>query len=140
MVSTLLFFGETSGEARRFTVISALCVSLVFSSALILPKMKRYSENYEQNKEKYDATAEALEEIPADATVTAYGYLVPHLWYVKDLHTCPEYYAPYEKTDYYIVDTRYDYDSHTAKMFEAMGESYELVAEEGFAKIYRLKD
>lgn len=140
MVSALLFFGETSGEARRFTVISALCVSLVFSSALILPKMKRYSENYEQNKEKYDATAEALEEIPADATVTAYGYLVPHLWYVKDLHTCPEYYAPYEKTDYYIVDTRYDYDSHTAKMFEAMGESYELVAEEGFAKIYRLKD
>ncbi len=140
IVSSLLFIGESSKQMRRFVVVSALCASLVFSCALILPKAKRYTDSYGQNKEAYDMTAEALKDIPADASVTAYGYFVPHLWYVKDLHTCPEYYAPYEKTDYYIVDTRYDYDSHTAKMLDAMGDSYELIAEEGYAQIYRIKD
>jgi len=138
--SSLLFLGEHSDKVRRFVVTGAVCVSLVFTCALVLPKAKLYNDSYYGHRESYDATAEALEAIPRDASVTAYGYMVPHLWYIKDLHTCPEYYAPYEKTDYYIVDTRYDYDGHTAKMFEAMGDSYRLETEKGYVQIYRLKD
>ncbi len=140
IVLAMLFLGENSDKVRQFVLMGAVCVSIVFTCALILPKAKMYTDSYLNNKERYDATAAALEEIPRDASVTAYGYMVPHLWYIRDLHTCPEYYAPYEKTDYYIVDTRYDYDNHTAKMFSAMGDSYELTAEEGYIKIYRLKD
>lgn len=76
--------------------------------------------------------------IPADASVTAYGYMMPHLYYVDDLHSCPDYYADLEQTEYYVLDTRYDTDSHTKKMLLAMGDDYTLVCEAGYVQIYRL--
>ncbi len=138
--SALLFLGERGERLRRFVLVSTLCLSVVFATALVYPKANYYKECYYSNKEKYDATADALKVIPEDASVTAYGYIVPHLWYVDDLHTCPEYYADLEKTEYYVVDTRYDYDGHTAKMYDAMGDDYEVIGEEGYIIIYRLCD
>lgn len=138
--ASLLFLGERGEKVRRFTVLSMLCISVVFSAALFVPKASGTVDSYYGNREKYDSTAKALEIIPRDASVTAYGYIVPHLYYIDDLHTCPEYYADLEKTDYYVVDTRYDYDGHTAKMYIAMGEDYDMILEEGYVKIYKLKD
>ena len=85
-----------------------------------------------------EATEEALGQIPSDASVTAYGYIAPHLYYVDDLHSSPEYYGDYEKTDYYVIDTRYARDEHTQKMYDAMGDDYSLLCETGYIKIYRL--
>lgn len=136
--AALLFLGEHSEKTRYFSVVSMLCLCTVFSSALFLPKAENYRERYYGDKERYKETEAALEEIPSDSSVTAYGYVMPHLWYIEDLHTCPEYYAPYEKTDYYVIDTRYESDGHTAKMYSAMGDDYRLVCEKGYVKIYRL--
>ena len=63
---------------------------------------------------------------------------MPHLYYVDDLHSCPDYYAPLEQTEYYVLDTRYDHDEHTKKMRAAMGDDYTLIREAGFVQIYRL--
>ena len=47
-------------------------------------------------------------------------------------------YGDYEKTDYYVIDTRYARDEHTQKMYKAMGDDYSLLCETGYIKIYRL--
>ena len=139
IISACLFLAERGESVRRACVVSMVCISIVFLLTLVSSKATYYVDAYEKMQKDYDSAAEALYDIPEDASVTAYGYLVPHLWYVDDLHTCPEYYAEYEKTDYYIIDTRYEYDGHTSKMRVAMGDDYELLETVGFIRIYRLK-
>ena len=88
-------------------------------------------------QDAFEQTCDALDTIPHDASVTSYGFFVPYLSYIDDLHTCPDYYADYEQTDYVVVDTRYKNDSHTAKMIASMEDDYTLVCEGGYAQIYK---
>ena len=140
LVSALLTVSDWSGEKRRFFFCGALMLALVFTVSAVGPKAARNLSRYSPNREAYAATAQVLRQIPADASVTAYGYMMPHLAYVDDLHACPDYYAPLEKTDYYVIDLRYDYDSHSEKMFAAMGDDYTVIAEDGFAQIWQRND
>ena len=136
IASAVITLSEKSPEARRRLLACALVLSMVFSMSLVYPKATRYFNRYNKNKATYDATEEILDMIPHDASVTAYGFFVPHLSYIDDLHTSPDYYAEYSQTDYYVIDTRYN-DSHTAKMYLAMDDDYELTAEGGYAKLYK---
>lgn len=138
--SSLLFLGEHKRERQRFVLFSAFCLCIVFSVSLISPKVSSYTSRYYENRERYDETEKALEMIPEDASVTAYGYIVPHLWYIDDLRTCPGYYGKLVQTDYYVVDTRYEYDSHTEGMYKTMKNDYDLVLEKGYVKIYERKN
>ncbi len=138
--SALLFLGEHKKERQSFVLVAALCLCTVFSVSLVSPKAGNYSAGYTRNRDRYIETEEALEIIPKDASVTAYGYIVPHLWYIDDLRTCPGYYGSLAQTDYYVVDTRYEYDRHTEGMYETMKDDYELVLEKGYVKIYERKE
>ncbi len=138
--SFLLFLGEHKREGQRFVLFSAVCLCIVFSVSLVAPKASNYSSGYFRNQERYIETQQALEIIPKDASVTAYGYIVPHLWYIDDLRTCPGYYGSLVQTDYYVVDTRYEYDSHTEGMYNTMKDDYDLVLEKGYVKIYERKN
>ncbi|MBQ4066902.1 MAG: DUF2079 domain-containing protein [Clostridia bacterium] len=138
--SALLFLGESRHKVRRFALIGMLCLSIIFSSSVFLPKAKRFTDSYYQNKEMYDATAAVLETIPKDASVTAYGYMTPHLWYIKDLQTSPRYYGKLVRTDYFVIDTRFEDSASSEAMFDIMKDDYELFACEGYAAVYKLKD
>lgn len=137
IVAAFLAISEKPAATARRIMVGALVISLVFSSSLLYSKAGRYVDRYNSNKEVFKATEEALETIPLDASVTAYGFFVPQLYYINDLHTSPDYYAPYEQTDYYVVDTRYESDSSHQKMVAAMGDDYELVCHGGYAKVYK---
>ncbi|MBR6650236.1 MAG: DUF2079 domain-containing protein [Clostridia bacterium] len=137
LVAAFLALSEKTPESRRKLVICMLAISMAFTTSAIYSKAGRYIARYNKDPLKYIATENALDTIPHDASVTAYGFFIPYLSYIDDLHTCPDYYGPYEKTDYYVIDTRYADDSHTAKMISAMEDDYTLVCEDGFAKIYK---
>lgn len=138
LFSAVLLLSEISAEKRRFFTLSAFLVSALFLVSLAAPKAARYAEKYCAHAEEYKETDRALEEnIPNGASVTAYGFIMPHLSRIDDLHTCPLYYGEYEKTDFFVVDTRYENDGHTEKMYEAMGDDYSLAAQDGIVKIYK---
>lgn len=137
--SAFLCLSSWNPENRRFAIVSMLVLCTVFTVSLTLPKAERYLTKYSEHREEYAETDRALETIPRDASVTAYGFIMPHLSYIDELHTCPDYYGEYEKTDYYVVDTRYEGDEHTRKMYEAMDDDYTLEVQSGYVKIYKLK-
>ena len=138
--AAVLCVSSLTAEKRRAALLAMLLICTVFTVSLTGPKASRYVERYIRRAGMYEATEAALDTIPDDASVTAYGFLMPHIAYIDELHTCPDYYGDYGRTEYYAVDTRYESDEHTAKMYRTMGDDYELVTEGGYAKIYRLKD
>ncbi len=137
LVAAFLALSEKSPKTRRALMIGMLAISLVFTASAVSSKAGKYILRYNKAPLNYIATENALDTIPRDASVTAYGFFVPYLSYIDDLHTSPDYYAPYEKTDYYVIDTRYKDDSHTSKMFAAMEDDYTLICEGGYAQIYK---
>ncbi len=137
MVAAFLALSERSPDTRRRLIVAMLCLSLVFTSSAIAGKAGKYVNRYFNYKDAFEETSNALDTIPHDASVTSYGFFVPYLSYIDDLHTCPDYYGPYTATDYYVIDTRYMKDSHTEKMLAAMGDDYTLVCEGGYAMVYK---
>ncbi|MBQ8474123.1 MAG: DUF2079 domain-containing protein [Clostridia bacterium] len=137
IASAALSFSEMKAETRKRLLLCAIVISTVFSASLVYPKANRYFVRYRELGEEYSETREALSTIPTDASVTAYGFFVPAIAYIDDLHTSPDYYAPYEQTDYFVIDTRYMGDSHTTRMIDTMGDDYELFREGGYAQIYK---
>ncbi len=137
IASAMMTLSEISPETRKRMLTCALALSVVFTVSIVHPKATRYVNRYADASESYRETEEILDMIPHDASVTAYGFFVPHLYYIDDLHTSPDYYADYVQTDYYVIDTRYSSDSHTAKMINTMGDDYEMIAEGGYAQLYR---
>ncbi len=135
----LMFLGECEPRRRRATVCTMLMVSIVFSVSAQCVKAGSAVSSYSLHGGEYRETAQVIEDsIPEGSSVTAYGYMIPHLYYIDDLHSCPEYYGEYEKTDFYVIDKRYETDDHTKKMLSAMGDDYELFASAGYAEIYKL--
>lgn len=138
LTSAILCLSEIKPERRRFFALSMLALCLIFTTSLVKPKADRYLDGYKLDKGSYVATNEALAAIPTDASVTAYGFIVPHLYGVNDLHTCPDYYSDLSQTEYYVIDTRYETDDCALLMYETMKDDYTLETEAGFIKIYRL--
>ena len=141
IASALMFVSECKPHRRQALVCTMLMISIVFSVSAQCGKVNAAIGGYSSHSTRYSETAKTLKEnIPEDSSVTAYGYMIPHLYYIDDLHSCPEYYGEYEKTDFYVIDTRYAGDDHTKKMLRAMGDDYELLMSAGYAEIYRRED
>ncbi len=132
---SILSFARMKLETKRFVLSSAVCLCLIFSFNLTVPKINRYTERYEAYRDEYELVEEALGTIPRDASVTAISSICPHLYDVKNLHTVPDYYASLEKTDYYVIDTRY-----TGSSYDVSGicnsYNYVLIKEAGFIEIW----
>lgn len=138
--AALLTLSQLPERHRTFFAVLILTLSVVFSVSSTSGKASRNIRNYYENKDDCKKTEEVLATIPRDASVTAYGYMMPHMPYIDNMRTCPEYYAEYAPTDYYVIDSRFKGDTHTKKMLAAMGDSYTCVAEGGYAEIYKRID
>ena len=135
----LTLYGANENRAKFFAVL-ILTLCIVFSVSSTSGKARNNLANYYENIDDCKKTEEVLSKIPRDASVTAYGYMMPHMPYIDDMHTCPEYYADYALTDYYVIDKRFKGDNHTAKMISAMNDNYVCVDEGGYAEVYKRID
>lgn len=139
IAAAFLALAERTKRQQMRIAVAMVAICTVFTVSTVFPKGDRYFTWYKESKETYDLTAEALESIPKDASVTALGFFVPHLYEFDDLQTVPKYYGEYEKTDYVAIDPRYTGGSIDA-VYEMMGDDYTLITAKGNALIYKLND
>ena len=139
LAAAFLALSERTKRQQMRIAVAMVAVCTVFTVSAVFPKGDRYYTWYKDEKENYALTADALNSVPRDASVTAYGFFIPHLYDVDDLQTIPKYYGGYEKTDYVILDIRYSGGSVDA-VYEMMGDDYTLISEKGYTLIYKLND
>lgn len=109
---------------KRVVMLMSVCMCIVTSAAFVLPKIS-YNLSISKNASgSAQAVDRLLEEIPKDASVTADHYIAPHLYYISELRTVPDYYKPLDQTEYYVVNT--GDEKSREPMMEAMGNSYEF--------------
>ena len=137
IVSAIFAVVRLKTGTRHFVVLMMLCMCTVMSASLTLPKIKRNIGYMNSAQASAKLVDEALKIIPKDCSVTASYRIMPHLYYVDEVYTVPDYYGDLQETDYYAVDTR-DNDNADA-IAAAMGDKYSLVKNAGFVNIYQHK-
>ena len=124
---------------KRAVIMTSLCVCVIMSCLLVAPKIKNVTFYMKNTQESRPLVDQLIEEVPADATVTASHSLVPHLYKVEWLYTMPDYYPENRDkpidTDYFVIDTRYS--DLADEMKEIMDDDYTLVRSAGFAELYK---
>ncbi len=137
--SAMVMLTEMSADKRRVAICFMLMASAVFMMSLTAGKIKGRVDGYSVNKAKIEETNEVLDLIPEDASVSASTNIAPHLYYVDDLQSFPEYYGQLTKTEYCILDTRF----MSQKEFNGKGiidDTYYLYASGGYAEIWRMSE
>ena len=139
LISAIFVIVGLKGNVRRAVVLTSLCLCAVMAAALLVPKVKSVFSFMEYTAATRAEVDELIDEVPADATVTATDSLVPHLYKVEWLYTMPDYYpANRDKpidTDYFVIDTRYA--DKAEEMRSIMGDQYTLIRSAGFAELYQ---
>ncbi|MBQ6627050.1 MAG: DUF2079 domain-containing protein [Ruminococcus sp.] len=123
------------GSTKRVALLMSLIMCATISTHVISPKITNnlsYEKNYSSVTKDID---KMLREIEKDKSVTASHYVMPHLYFIEEIYTVPDYYKELEQTDYYVVDTRYA--DGVEEMTEAMGDDYTLVSSSSFVEVYK---
>jgi len=131
----IIAIANMKGNIRRIALLMSLIMSFSLAVHVLTPKInnnKYYEEHYGNVTESIE---EALHEIPEDASVTADHYIMPHLYFIRELYTVPDYYKNIEQTDYFVVNTRSA--DNTEEMKAVMGSDYTLQNQVDFVQIYK---
>lgn len=133
--ASLLGIKNLSSTPKRIALILSVMMCINLSANIITPKINNSIAADKAYSSVADEIDDMLSEIPTDASVTAGHFIMPHLYFVKELYTVPDYYKAIEQTDYFVIDTR---DStNTADMKAVMGSDYSLIDSAGFVEIYK---
>ena len=123
------------GNTRRIALLMSLIMCATLCVHIISPKISNNSSYEKNNSERTAQIEEMLSTIEKDKSVTASHYIMPHLYFVKEIYTVPDYYKAIEQTDYFVIDTRYQ--DNVSEMKEVMGTDYTLVNSCHFVEIYK---
>ena len=110
---------------------------MTLAISVITPKIRNNTTYEENNGMKTEAIEEMLHEIPKDKSVTAGHFIMPHLYFIDEIYTVPDYYKDIEQTDYFVIDTRHDENAQL--MRDVMDNDYTLVDKEYFVEVYKRK-
>lgn len=134
---SILAVRNLKGNTKRITLLMSIIMCLTVFSSVVTPKI---SGNLRMEKSIGESTSqieEMLSTIEKDKSVTANHYIVPHLYFVRELYTVPEYYKEIEQTDFFVLDTRDE--ENTKKMKEVMRDDYVCVGRTSFVEIHKKK-
>ncbi len=130
-------FMHLKGNTRKVALLMSLIMCLTLCAHTLAPKIKT-NNSYEKNYgERTAQIEELLQTIEKDKSVTATHFVAPHLYFVRELYTVPDYYKEIEQTDYFVIDTRYHDEAQ--QMRTVMGTDYTMVDSEDFVQVYKHK-
>ena len=105
---TLVFFLFALNFRRYRALTRAVVLSTCLCAGVLLCWTYRgdgyfyYARTYESHQDFFRAKEAALEEVPRDGSVTADGFMLPHLADIPELYLYEDYGA-WPDTDYYVV-------------------------------------
>ncbi len=134
---SMLGIMNLKSNTRRVALIMSIIMTLTLATSTLAPKIRNNTIYETNNSEKREDIEQLLSTVPKDKSVTAGHYIMPHLYFVRELYTVPEYYKEIEQTDYFVIDTRDT--ENTESMKAVMSNDYLLVDSAYFVEVYKHK-
>ena len=130
----IMNLSEMEKSTQYIVCLTAVCACLLMSYAYRGEYSYRYFIEWYEDRELYAKEESFLQEIPADASVTADGLITPHLSHVYELYEYDN--DELKETDYYLLKKGAKYGKFKRK-YEKMG--YKLEKTVGDIRVYTLQ-
>ena len=123
-------------RAKTIIISSVICAGIMFAGTTF-PKMDYYVTKYGENKETYEKLNYAMDLVPANASVSASGFFVPHLSDHLEMYD-QNHLTEIKLVDYLVIDERGD---EKEKFDDVLGTGeYELIYNEAnLVSVYHKK-
>lgn len=123
-------------KAKTLITVSVICAGIMFAGS-IYPKMDYYVTRYSADKTSFEKINKAIDMVPAGASVSASGFLVPHLADHLEMYD-QNHLTEIKLVDYLVVDER---GTEGEKFTDVLNTGeYELIySEENLVSVYHRK-
>ncbi len=120
---SILNASELKARAARYLCLLAAAASLFLFTVNAWPKLSAIYTKYTCFQYEFEAVDEALSRVPADASVKAGTFFVPHLYERDEIYDV----RSENETDYVVFDMRGKYADETTDLrLKYIAEGYEL--------------
>lgn len=123
-------------KAKTLVIVSVMCAGIMFAGS-VFPKMDYYVTKYSENKATYEKLNQAMDMVPAQASVSASGFFVPHLADHLDMYD-QNHLTEVKTVEYLVVDER---GTESEKFNDVLNTGeYELIYhEDNLVSVYHKK-
>lgn len=135
-----LVMSEAKPATRNFVLSFSLSMCIIMSFSLFVPRAAYYNKSADTNAEMSDKYNELISTIPTDATVTADGVYIPHMYNFPELYQYPNVSGDRtnEQTEYLLVSAN-NVNNNTSNLATFMGDAYVLIDQADDMCLYKLK-
>ncbi|MBR2714825.1 MAG: DUF2079 domain-containing protein [Ruminococcus sp.] len=133
----ILGIKNLSGNIRRVALLMSIILCFTATSMILSNKVSGNLTLERNYGDKTEAIENILRSIPKDKSVTADNSIMPHLYYVKEIYSVPDYYKEVEQTDYFVL--YHKHPEYVEEMKQVMGDDYTLVRKSSDVEIYQHK-
>ncbi len=105
ILAAVLNFNDFKPQTRKVALPCAICASLILFCGTTFTSKYFYFTNYDKNEQLRADMAEAIAQIPEDASVVSSTFILPHVAYRSEIY--PMTTKHMDKCEYAVVDLRY---------------------------------
>lgn len=120
------------GKIKRTRILAVAAASSVMIFYSMYYSKLETVKSYKENMEEHKAVAQALEAVPDDASVSASTFLVANLSQRDEIY---ELETTKHKTEYYVVDFRYETEAYSLEDFTNGG--YETIVLNEYVGVFK---
>ncbi len=136
---TMMVLSQSDNKMKNTLLIYSTSMSIIMCFSLFFPRASSYIES---SRSVQRATAQynsLIATIPNDASVTANGNYIPHMYNFPNLYQYPDMYGNGNpKTDYVLVNIN-DVQKNSDGLADFMGDDYEFVEQKSSMALYKIK-
>ena len=134
---TMLVLSESNEQTKNRLVMYSISMSIIMCFSLFFPRASVYMDSAQNSKvftEQYDRL---IATIPKNASVTANGGYIPHMYNFPDLYQYPDMYGKGSpKTEYVLVNAD-DVKNNTDGLADFIGNDYTLIDQKSTMVLYQ---
>ncbi len=137
-LSTIRYFNRNK---QKKVVLFSFMITFTMFFALFIPRASNFIEYAKNDNIIYTTSLydKLISELPRDATYTANGYYIPHMYNFDTVYMYPNYYSESEQTEYLLVNSD-DVNSNNSGLADFISDDYELVKSAENMQLYKIKD
>lgn len=128
---SVINYADMGRKRGRLLICAALCSGIVFLGSF--GSRLNYYDYYSRTQTERETIDTALSLIPEDSSVSCCTFILPNLYYVKELYQLE---TTEHRTDYYVLDLRIKNEKYSAEDY-INDEFEEVFYSEGIVGVFR---
>ena len=136
---TIIVLLECNRELRNKLLIYSVSMSIIMCFSLFIPRASIYVRLDKEQKTVTTQYNSLIATIPKDASVTANGNYIPHMYDFPELYQYPDMYGKGNPKTEYVLVNAYDVENNTDGLADFMGNDYEKIEQHGSMVLFKRK-